>query len=285
LIRISPRGRLQLRAMEVKARSPAGGAGSRIPSRRPLTTAMDRLSIIGVVLALAALLGGSVLKGAGLAGLWSPAAFVIVILGTLAAILVQTPMTTFRRAMRIVRWVFAPPARDGRALIARIVEWSNIARRQGLLGLESELDAVPDEFLRKGLQMVVDGSEPDAIRQTLEIEMQSQQHRDIAAAKVFEGMGIYAPTLGIIGAVLGLIAVMKNLADPSKLGHGIAAAFTATIYGIGAANLVLLPMATKLKGLIQDQASEREMVVEGLIAIAQGENPRNIETRLNGYIH
>ncbi len=246
---------------------------------------MDRLTLIGVVLALVAHVGGSVLKGAGLSGLWSPAAFVIVILGTLAATLVQTPMATFRRAMKILGWVFRPPARDGAAQIRRLVEWSNIARRQGLLGLESELSNVDDEFLRKGLQMVVDGNEPEQIRQTLEIEMQGQQQRDMAAAKVFEGMGIYSPTLGIIGAVLGLMAVMKNLADPSKLGHGIAAAFTATIYGIGAANLALLPMAAKLKGVVNGQALEREMLIEGLIAIAQGENPRNIESRLSGYLH
>ncbi len=246
---------------------------------------MDRLTLIGVVLALVALVGGSVLKGAGLSGLWSPAAFVIVILGTLAATLVQTPMATFRRAMKILGWVFRPPARDGAAQIRRLVEWSNIARRQGLLGLEPELSNVDDAFLRKGLQMVVDGNEPEQIRQTLEIEMQGQQQRDMAAAKVFEGMGIYSPTLGIIGAVLGLMAVMKNLADPSKLGHGIAAAFTATIYGIGAANLALLPMAAKLKGVVNGQALEREMLIEGLIAIAQGENPRNIESRLSGYLH
>lgn len=245
---------------------------------------MDRLSFIGVALAIVALLGGSVLKGAGLSGLWSPAAFVIVVLGTLAAILVQTPMATFRRAMKIVRWVFHPPARDPAAVIALLVEWSNVARRQGLLGLEPELPLIIDEFLRKGLQMVVDGSEPEAIRQTLEIDLQSQQHRDMAAAKVFEGMGIYAPTLGIIGAVLGLMAVMKNLADPSKLGHGIAAAFTATIYGIGSANLALLPIAAKLKGVVNGQVVEREMMIEGLIAIAQGENPRNIEARLSGYL-
>ncbi len=246
---------------------------------------MDRLSLIGVVLALVALVGGSVLKGAGLSGLWSPAAFLIVIVGTVAAILVQTPMSTFRRAVRILRWVFRPPSRDPQAQIARIVDWSNTARRQGLLGLETEIAGVSDEFLRKGLQMVVDGSEPEQIRQTLEIELQSAQHRDMAAAKVFEGMGIYAPTLGIIGAVLGLMAVMKNLADPSKLGHGIAAAFTATIYGIGVANLALLPMASKLKGVVGEQVLEREMLIEGLIAIAQGENPRNIEARLSGYLH
>jgi chemotaxis protein MotA len=246
---------------------------------------MDRLSIIGVVLALGALTGGSVLKGAGLSSLWSPAAFVIVVLGTIAAILVQTPMPTFKRAMKIVRWVFRPPSQEREAVIRQIVEWSSIARKQGLLALEAQVEAQPDAFLKKGLQMVVDGVEPESIRQMLEIELHGQGQRDLAAAKVFEGMGIYSPTLGIIGAVLGLIAVMKNLADPSKLGHGIAAAFTATIYGIGMANLFLLPMASKLKGVIHGQTAEREMVVEGLIAIAQGENPRNIETRLNGFVH
>ncbi len=245
---------------------------------------MDRLSLTGVVLALAALVGGSVLKGAGLSGLWSPAAFVIVILGTVAAILLQTPLVTFKRALAIVAWVFRPPVQDRPAMIARIVEWSTVARRQGLLGLEAEVNALEDPFLRKGLQMVVDGVEPDSIREMLEIDLHGQSQRDLAAAKVFEGMGIYSPTLGIIGAVLGLMAVMKNLADPSKLGHGIAAAFTATIYGIGAANLMLLPMAAKLKGLINQQAGEREMIIEGLIAIAQGENPRNIEARLNGFV-
>ncbi len=246
---------------------------------------MDKLSVIGTVLALIALIGGSILKGAGLSGLWSPAAFVVVIVGTMAAILVQTPMDTFMRAMKISGWVFKPPSHDRRSLITKIVEWSTIARRQGLLGLEPEVEAQDDTFVRKGLQMVVDGVEPEAIRQMLEIELHGQSSRDFAAAKVFEGMGIYAPTLGIVGAVLGLIAVMKNLADPSMLGSGIAAAFTATIYGIGTANLALLPAASKLKGLITHQAETREMVIEGLIAIAQGENPRNIETRLNGFVH
>jgi len=246
---------------------------------------MDRLSVIGIVLAVAALMGGSVLKGAGLASLWSPAAFLIVIVGTVAAILVQTPLATFRRALQIARWVFRPPAQDSAALVAQLVEWSTMARKQGLLALEAQVEAQADPFLKKGLQMVVDGVEPEAIRQMLDIELHGQSQRDLAAAKVFEGMGIYSPTLGIIGAVLGLIAVMKNLADPSKLGHGIAAAFTATIYGIGAANLALLPMAAKLKGHVNAQLQSREMIVEGLIAIAQGENPRNIEARLSGFVH
>ena len=246
---------------------------------------MDRLSVIGTVLALVALVGGSVLKGAGLSGLWSPAAFVIVIVGTLAAILLQTSLPTFMRAMKMIAWVFKPPAHDHNAVIAQIVEWSTTARKQGLLGLEAQVAQQNDPFLAKGLQMVVDGVEPEAIRQMLEIELHGQSARDLAAAKVFEGMGIYAPTLGIVGAVLGLMAVMKNLADPSKLGHGIAAAFTATIYGIGSANLALLPIGNKLKTLVNAQTVEREMIVEGLIAIAQGENPRNIEARLSGYVH
>ena len=246
---------------------------------------MDRLSLIGAILAIVALLVGSVLKGAGLASLWSPAAFVIVIGGTVASILLQTSMDNFKRSLKIVKWVFRPPSQDRAAVVTQIVEWSNTARKQGLLGLEPQVNGQQDAFLKKGLQMVVDGIAPEAIRSVLETDLHGQSQRDLAAAKVFEGMGIYSPTLGIIGAVLGLIAVMKNLADPSKLGHGIAAAFTATIYGIGAANLMLLPMASKLKTLINAQAEEREMIIEGLISIAQGENPRNIESRLSGYVH
>ena len=194
---------------------------------------MDILSIVGVVLAFVAIIGGSILKGSGVKALLGAAAFVIVVLGTIAAILLQTPLATFMRAMKIIGWVFKPPTADAQAIIEKIVEWSNIARKQGLLGLESAVEQEPDEFVKKGLQSLVDGGEPDAIRATMEVELETRQHFDNAAAKVFEGMGIYSPTLGIIGAVMGLMAVMQNLADPSKLGHGIAAAFIATIYGIG----------------------------------------------------
>ena len=246
---------------------------------------MDILSVVGVVLALIALVGGSILKGSGVAALWGPAAFVIVIVGTTAAILVQTPMVTFRHALKIVRWVFKPPRLDNAGLMVRIVEWSNSARKQGLLALEGSLEAERDPFIKKGLQMLVDGAEPEIIRGTLETEVANREHFDLAGAKVFEGMGIYAPTLGIIGAVMGLMSVMQNLADPSKLGHGIAAAFIATIYGIASANLFFLPMAAKLKSVIGEQTRAREMIIEGLIAISQGENPRNIESRLQGYLH
>ncbi|HLM53792.1 MAG TPA: flagellar motor protein [Pseudoxanthomonas sp.] len=246
---------------------------------------MDIFSLIGIILALLALLGGSVLKGAGLASLWSSAAFVIVIVGTVAAIMLHTPPPVFKRAVKILTWVFKPPTGDRAGLIAQMVEWSSIARKQGLLGLEPLVADQTDPFLKKGLQMLVDGLEPEAIRHMLEIDLGGQEHEDLAAAKVFEAMGIYAPTLGIIGAVFGLIAVMKNLADPSKLGHGIAAAFTATIYGIASANLFFLPIASKLKSVINGRTREREMIIEGLIAIAQGENPRNIEAKLAGFLH
>ncbi len=246
---------------------------------------MDILSIVGFILALVAVLVGAVLKGAGLTALLSSAAFMIVIVGTLASICVQTPLGVMKHALRIVPWVFKPPMLRQGELIKKMVEWSNVARKQGLLGLEPLLESEPDDFVRKGMQLVVDGSEPESIRGIMEVELSIRENADVRAAKVFEGMGVYAPTLGIIGAVLGLMAVMQNLADPSKLGHGIAAAFTATIYGIGFANLFFLPMANKLKGTIHAQTQAREMIIEGLISIAQGENPRSIEAKLQAYLH
>lgn len=246
---------------------------------------MDVLTLLGLLLGLVAIVGGAIVKGAGFMSLVNFAAFLIVIVGTLAAILLHTPMKTFRKAFAILPWIIKPPQTSTDALIAKVVEWSNTARRQGLLGLEAEIARTQDPMTRKGLQMLVDGLEPDAIRAMLEIDLESQEHSETAAAKVFEGMGIYSPTLGIIGAVLGLMAVMQNLADPTKLGPGIAAAFTATVYGIGAANLFFLPVAAKLKGIIATRVSERELLIEGLIAIAQGENPRNIEAKLSGFVH
>src|SRR3954468_4460701 len=246
---------------------------------------LDILSITGLVLGVLAVMVGAVLKGAGLNALVSSAAFTIVIVGTIAAICVQTPLSVMRHALRIFPWVMRPPQLNGEVLITKMVEWSNIARKQGLLGLEPVLNRETDPFVRKALQLVVDGSEPESIRAIMEVELQTREDADTRAAKVFEGMGIYCPTLGIIGAVLGLMAVMQNLADPSKLGHGIAAAFTATVYGIGLANLFFLPVAGKLKGIVAEQTQVREMVIEGVVSIVLGENPRAIESKLHGYLH
>lgn len=245
---------------------------------------MDLMTVVGIVLAFTAIMVGAILKGAGLKGLLGGAAAMIVLVGTVAAVMIQTPGPVLKRGLKIFGWLFKPPVTDMEALIGKIVEWSRIARKDGLMGLESQVDGETDEFIKKGLQMLVDGGEPESIRNTLEVEMEASEEFDTAAAKVWESMGIYAPTLGIVGAVLGLMAVMGNLADPSKLGTGIAAAFTATIYGIASANLFFLPFGNKLKYHVKEQAKLRMMFIEGLVSIAQGENPRNIEARLMGYV-
>ncbi|WP_019590013.1 MULTISPECIES: flagellar motor protein [unclassified Thioalkalivibrio] len=246
---------------------------------------MDILSLIGILLGLVAVLGGSIAKGSGIGALWNAAAFIIVVLGTLGATLVQARLGVFTHGMKMLPWVFRPPAIDNAAMIRRVVDWSNIARKEGLLGLESVAEEERDPFARKGLQLLVDGTEPQVIRQILESDVDNREAFDLQGAKVFESMGVYAPTLGIVGAVMGLMAVMQNLTDPDRLGAGIAAAFVATVYGIASANLLFLPVANKLKALVQERSRHQEMLMEGLIAIAEGENPRNIESKLGGYVH
>jgi len=246
---------------------------------------MDFLSIFGIVISLAAILGGNILEGGHTSSLMQLTAFVIVFGGTFGAVLLQTPLSTFLRALRMTVWIFIPPRVNAESAIQKILSWSQIARKEGLLGLETAIESEPDEFSRKGLQLLVDGTEPDAIRKILEVDISSKEHTDNAAAKVYEGMGGYSPTIGIIGAVMGLIHVMNNLSDPSKLGPGIAVAFVATIYGVAMANLFYLPFGNKLKYHVHIQAQFREMIIEGIVSIAQGENPRSIENKLNGYIH
>ncbi|MDR2877457.1 MAG: flagellar motor protein [Chromatiales bacterium] len=245
---------------------------------------MDILSIIGIVLALAAIIGGNLLEGGHTASLMQFTAFFIVFGGTMGAVLVQTPLDVFMRGVKMVMWVLFPPRIESAATIDKIVNWSNIARKEGLLGLEALSEAEPDQFARKGLQLLVDGSEPETIRNIMDVELGVREHHDTQGARIFEAMGGYSPTIGIIGAVMGLIHVMENLADPSKLGGGIAVAFVATIYGVGFANLFFLPIANKLKGIVHHQTQFGEMIIAGIVAIAEGENPRNIETKLRGYI-
>ncbi len=245
---------------------------------------MDLLSVIGVILAFAAIIGGNALEGGHISSLVNGPALVIVVGGTIGAILLQTPIRDFLHALRLAGDVFVPPKINTQEAIKKIILWSDIARKEGLLGLESIAESETDLFMRKGMQLLVDGSEPEVIRSILEVELDNREHHDLAAAKVFEGMGGYSPTIGIIGAVMGLIHVMQNLADPSKLGGGIATAFVATIYGIGLANLFLLPFGNKLKAHAISRSQHREMIIEGIVSIAEGENPRNIESKLHGYI-
>lgn len=246
---------------------------------------MDILTLLGLVIGFGAILVGNILEGGHTSSLIQFTAFLIVAGGTLGAVLLQTPVPVFLRSLRMVIWILLPPKVEQRQAIEKIIGWSNIARKEGLLGLEALVEAENDTFAKKGLQLLVDGSEPEAIRKILEVELDVKEHFDTQAAKVYEGMGGYSPTIGIIGAVMGLIHVMSNLSDPSKLGSGIAVAFVATIYGVGLANLVFLPVANKLKAIVHNQSQFREMVIEGIISIAEGENPRNIETKLEGYIH
>lgn len=246
---------------------------------------MDLLTLSGLLLGIGAIIAGQYLEGGSIVSLLNGPAMLIVVGGTLGAIMLQSPMTTFMRSLRMLRWIFIPPRLDADATIEKIVGWSNIARKEGLLGLEDASEEESDPFARKALQLLVDGSEPAVMRNILEVDVDIKEHHDLAAAKLYESMGGYTPTIGIIGAVMGLIQVMQNLSDPSKLGHGIAVAFVATIYGVGLANLLLIPIANKLKSLAYAQSQFRYMLIEGIVAIAEGENPRNIETKLQGFVH
>ncbi|MDH5444593.1 MAG: flagellar motor protein [Gammaproteobacteria bacterium] len=245
---------------------------------------MDILTILGLVTGITAILLGQHLEGGQLSTLINGPAMLIVLGGTLGAVMIQTPFKTFLRAGRMLIWVFVTPRLHVNEMIEQILEWSHIARKDGLLGLEHIDETHIDEFAYRGLQLVVDGNDPGNIRNVLDLEISNHELRDIQCAKVFESMGGYSPTIGIIGAVLGLIQVMGNLSDPSKLGDGIAVAFVATIYGVGAANLVFIPIANKLKALVQRYTQYRELIVEGIVAISEGENPRNIEIKLHGFL-
>lgn len=246
---------------------------------------MDILSVVGVLLGFGSIIGGNILEGGHMSSLIQGTAFLIVAGGTAAAVMVQTPPFIMKRAMQMLPWCFLPPVLDSHEAIQKILEWSSIARKEGLLGLEPLSENEQDPFARKGLQLLVDGGEPETIRNILELEISTREHMDQQAAKVYENAGGFSPTIGIIGAVMGLIHVMGNLSDPSKLGAGIAVAFVATIYGVGMANLLLIPMGGKLKQLTHSQTQHREMMMEGIVSIAEGENPRNIEIKLQGYLH
>ena len=246
---------------------------------------MDFLTLIGLVVAFGAIILGQFLDGGHLSTLINGPAFLIVAGGTLGAIMVQSPLHIFLRSMKMMSWLVNPPVVPMQESLDKLLNWSNVARREGLLGLEKASENESDLFSRKGLQLLVDGNEPEVVRKTMELEIIAQEDRDLEAAKVFEGMGGYAPTIGIIGAVMGLIHVMGNLSDPSKLGSGIAVAFVATIYGVGIANLFLLPAASKLKSVVRQRSRYQDMLTEGLIAIAEGENPQVIALRLEAFLN
>jgi chemotaxis protein MotA len=245
---------------------------------------MDILSILGLIVGFGAIIGGQYLEGGHLDTIMNAVAMLIVLGGTVGAVMLQTPLHTFLRALHITKWVFIPPKFSAAETLDAILEWNQIARKEGLMRLESVAMDEEDLFRQKGLQLIADGAEPELIREIMEADLDIQESNDIASAKVYEAMGGYSPTIGIIGAVMGLIHVMGNLADPSSLGSGIAVAFVATIYGVALANLLFLPISSKLKSIIDHRSRIQMMLIEGLISVADGDNPRNIESRLQAYL-
>lgn len=245
---------------------------------------MDILTVLGVIIGFGAILGGNFMDGGHLEALVNGPAALIVFGGTIGAALLQSPAKVYIGSIKLLRWVLFPPNLKLEKSLDKIIEWSEISRREGLLGLEALVEEEQEPFAKKGLELLVDGAEPEVIRDILMLELEALEALQLQSAKVYDAMGGYAPTIGIIGAVMGLIHVMQNLSDPSKLGSGIATAFVATIYGVGLANLLFIPVAAKLKSQIQAYSQAREMMIEGIAAIAEGENPRNVEIKLQGYL-
>ena len=245
---------------------------------------MDILSVLGIIVAIGAIVGGQHLEGGHLSSILQFTAFLIVFGGTIGAVMLQFPLNVFLKSLGAAGMVFGNVSVDMKGVITKIVELSNVSRKQGLLALEGQMKNINDPFMAKGVQLVVDGTEPPKIREILEVELGVLEDEYTSYAKVYEAFGGYAPCVGIIGAVLGLIHVMENLADPSALGGGIAVAFVATVYGVGLANLIFLPMGNKIKIKAKDLIAGKLMVIEGLLSVAQGENPRMIEEKLSGFL-
>ena len=245
---------------------------------------MDILTVVGLVIAAVSILGGQVLEGGHISSIVQPTAALIVFGGTIGAVMINYPMAIFKKAMGSLGMVFGNVHVDLPGTIAKVVELANVSRKQGLLALEGQIKSIEDPLLAKGVQLVVDGTEPPKIREILEVEVGMFEEEYTLAGKVWESFGSYAPTIGILGAVMGLIHVMENLADPSSLGGGIAVAFVATIYGVGGANLIFLPAGGKIKLKAKELIVGKLMVIEGLVSVAQGENPRMIEEKLSGFL-
>ncbi|MFZ6744399.1 flagellar motor protein [Undibacterium sp. JH2W] len=244
---------------------------------------MDWASIVGLILVVVGILSGQLIEGGRLSSLVQPAAFVIVFVGTLGAVLLQSRLNTFRRGVRMLRWVVSEPPDSSKKNVEDALVWSVVARREGFLSLERYMNASPDPFIGKGLRLVIDGIDPIRLKDILDVDISLYEMEQRQAAKIWEAAGGYSPTIGILGAVLGLIHVMENLSDPSKLGGGIAVAFVATIYGVGMANLLFLPVSNKLKEIIGREVTRREMLSDIFYSIALGDSPRVVEERLTNH--
>ena len=246
---------------------------------------MEQSTIIGVVLGLVAVVGGMVVKGASLTALINPAAFMIIILGTVACLFNAFPMDKIKQMPTLFKQLIRLPEKlTKQQLVPLLVELSQTARREGILALESRVDEISDQFLKSGLSMVIDGLDPDFVADVLDAEIRSMEERHRTGALMFTQAGTYAPTLGVLGAVIGLIAALGNLADIDKLGHAIAAAFVATLLGIFTGYVLWHPFANKLKIMSNKEAEIRKMMVEGILSLQAGDSPTAIEAKLMVFI-
>jgi chemotaxis protein MotA len=245
---------------------------------------MDLGTIIGLVVAAAAIILGLILEGGQVGQILQPTAALIVIGGTFGAVMIQFPLNVVLAAVRSVATIFSVPKGDPREMIQEIVVIANKARREGIVALDRDLDKIHNPVLKKALMLAVDGTEPGELRKIMELELGNQAEHEDNIPKVFESAGGFSPTIGIIGAVLGLIQVMQHLDNIDEVGRGIAVAFVATVYGVGAANVLLLPAAGKLRIRIREEQINREMILEGVISILEGMNPRMIQNKLDSYL-
>jgi chemotaxis protein MotA len=245
---------------------------------------LDKASLIGIVLALGGILAGLLLEGGNMSQVLQPTAAIIVFGGTLGAVMLQFPLAILLLAFRQLGSVFINPQRDPQTIINQLVQYAQMARREGIVSLDAELPQIEDSFLKRSLMLAVDGTEPQELRKMMELELDNQAEYEEQVPQVFESAGGFAPTIGIIGAVLGLIQTMQHLDRIDEVGKGIAVAFVATIYGVGSANLLYLPMAGKMKIRIRDEQIMREMQLEGVASILEGMNPRMLETKLLGFL-
>lgn len=241
------------------------------------------IALAGLLLAWFAVFGGHLLEGGQAGSLSNASAALIVLGGTLAAGMIQADFKTWKIAWRLFPVIFWRDKLDGHLVITKITRWCQLSRKQGPLSLDPESAKEPDVYLRLGLQLIVDGSEPKRIQHSLNVVTEARENEWLRAADFFETLGGYAPTMGIIGAVLGLIQVMTQIDDPQAIGLGIATAFVATIYGVGLANLFFLPVAGRLRADAQNRSQFEEMLLDGILAIQEGENPRLLARRLQEY--
>jgi chemotaxis protein MotA len=245
---------------------------------------VDLATLGGLLLAIGGILAGLVMEGGRVQDVAQVSAAVIVFLGTIGAVMVTTPMGVLARAVKKLPQVFFYRDRSAAPVVEEIIRYAAKARKEGIVSLEADADAATDPFLRKALTLAVDGVDLEQIRKIMDLEIVMALHQGEAEAKVFEAAGGYSPTIGIIGAVLGLIQVMKNLANIDEVGRGIAVAFVATVYGVGSANIFFLPAANKLKARVQGAVQIQELMLEGVISIVEGMHPKLIRSKLEGYL-